>query len=163
MRVGVRGMGKGSMGKGVGDMGKGSMGMGVEDMGKGSMGMGVGDMGKGSMGMGVEDMGKESMGLGVGGIGVGSIVTFSSDSWTASLHSLIFHISIHFPLIMRRYIGLPLSYLLSLIPPYISDRPLPYRVALCLSPYPCGCLYPVRYISPQSSVTIRLDYVPSPQ
>ena len=51
---------------------------------------------------------------------------------------------------------------LSLITP-IVDRPLHYLVADPLSSYPCGCLYLVRYIAPQSSVTVHLDYVPSPQ
>ena len=54
----------------------------------------------------------------------------------------------------------PISYPLS---PHIFDRPWHYLVALLLSSYPCGDSYPVRYIGPQSSVTIRLDYVPSPQ
>ena len=52
---------------------------------------------------------------------------------------------------------LSLSFITSIV-----DRPLRYLVADPLSPYPCGCLYLVRYIAPQSSVTVDLDYVPSP-
>ena len=65
-----------------------------------------------------------------------------------------YHTQIH------RTASFPFS--LSLITP-IVDRPLRYPVADPLSPYPCGQPYLVRYIAPQSSVTIRLDYVPSPQ
>ena len=49
-------------------------------------------------------------------------VTFSSDYWTVSLHSLLSSlIAICFPLITCRYIGLPLFSLLSLIPPYLRS------------------------------------------
>ena len=54
-----------------------------------------------------------------------------------------------FPLSYADYIGLPHSYLLSLITP-ISDYPLYYLVVVCLSPYQCQDFYLVQYISPQS-------------
>ena len=56
----------------------------------------------------------------------------------------------------------PFPFSLSLITS-IVDRPLHYLVADPLSSYLCGCLYLVQYIAPQSSVTVCLDYVPSPQ
>ena len=57
------------------------------------------------------------------------------------------------------YIGLPCSFLLSLITP-IFDHPLYYLVAVCLSFYQYSGVYLVRYIDPQSGGT-ALDYVPS--
>ena len=70
-------------------------------------------------------------------------VTFSSDYWTVSLHSLLSSlIAICFPLITCRYIGLPLFSLLSLIPPYLRSTLtlssgalfIPLSVAVPLSP-----------------------------
>ena len=53
-------------------------------------------------------------------------------------------------------------FLLSLIP-LIFNRPSYYPVADSLLSYQCCGVYLVRYISPQSSVTVHLDYVPSSQ
>ena len=89
-------------------------------------------------------------------------VTFSTDYGPYHFFlSYLFQSRSTFPLSHADTSDCPfsISYPLS---PHISDRPLHYRVALPLSPYPCGCPYLVRYIGPQSSVTIRLDYVPLP-
>ena len=90
-------------------------------------------------------------------------VTFSSLDFGPYFPSVLSSpILIPFVLSYTDYIGLPRSSFLSLIPP-ISDRPLYYLVALCLSLYQYPPSYHVQYISPQSSVTVDLDYVPSPK
>ena len=80
--------------------------------------------------------------------------------WTASFPSTLSSlIAIQFPLIIRRYIGLPRSHPLSSYHP-IFDRPLRYLVALYLSPYQSSDCYHVRYISPQSGGTVGLGLCP---
>ena len=83
----------------------------------------------------------------------GVMLRFPSDIGPIFLSVLSFLISIPFALSSADYIGLLHSYLLSLITP-IVDQPLCYLVADPLSSYQWQCSYPVRYIGPQSSVTV---------
>ena len=88
-------------------------------------------------------------------------VTFSSDFGPSPFLSVLSSfIAIYFPLSYADYIGLPRSFLLSPITP-ISDRPLSYPVALCLSPYQWLFPYlPVQYIGSQSGGTVGLGLRP---
>ena len=76
---------------------------------------------------------------------------------------LIFHYLDLLPLILRRLHRTALFLFSYPLSPHIFDHPLRYLVADPLSSYQCCGVYLVRYIEPQSSVTVHLDYVPSSQ
>ena len=63
------------------------------------------------------------------------------------------------PLITRRYIGLPLSYLLSLIPPHLRSTLVLSSGALLIL-LSVAVLYLVRYIDSQSGGTVGLGLCP---
>ena len=81
--------------------------------------------------------------------------------WTILSFCLIFPYLDLLPLSLADHIGLPRSFLLSLIT-LIFNCPWHYPVAVSLLLYQWLCLYLVQYIDPQSSVTVDLDYAPLP-